>query len=164
MMEKLKDEIRKIGSLALFFLICFGYIILIIKLFLEEYNVDIYVFSKVIISALVAAKAVAIMDMTSLLNRYDDSPRYIRVLYKTAIYTLAVLIIAVIENLFHSYMETKGIQTAIKLFFETRNFNHFLAAFSCVSVVFLIHNIFQEIDQYLGKGNLLKLFFSKGKR
>jgi len=102
--------------------------------------------------------------MTPLLNRYDDSPRYIRVLYKTAIYTLAVLIIAVIENLFHSYMETKGIQTALKLFFETRNFNHFLAAISCVSVVFLIHNIFQEIDQYLGKGNLLKLFFSKGKR
>ena len=164
MMEKLKHEIRKIGSLTLFFLFCFGYIILIIKLFLAEYNVDIYVFSKVIISALVAAKAVAIMDMTPLLNRYDDSPRYIRVLYKTVIYTLAVLIIAVIENLFHSYMQTKGIETALKLFFETRNFNHFLASISCISVVFLIHNIFQEIDQYLGKGNLLKLFFSKGKR
>jgi hypothetical protein len=73
-------------------------------------------------------------------------------------------LIAVIENLFHSYRETKGIETALKLFFETRNFNHFLAAISCVSVVFLIHNIFQEIDQYLGKGNLLKLFFKREKR
>ncbi|TVQ46673.1 MAG: hypothetical protein EA365_05145 [Gloeocapsa sp. DLM2.Bin57] len=163
-MEKLKDEISKIGSLALFFLICFGYILLIIKLFLAEYNVDVYVFSKVIISALVAAKAVAIMDMTSLLNRYSDSPGYIRVLYKTAIYTLAVLIILVIENLFHSYRETKGIETGLKLFLDTRNLSHFLAITSCVSVVFLIHNIFQEIDQYLGKGNLLKLFFNKEKR
>lgn len=160
-MQKLKDELKKIGSLALFFLICFGYILLMMKLFLEEYDINAYIFSKTIISALVAAKAVAIMDMTPLLNRYSESPRYIRVLYKTFIYTFAVFVIAVIENLFHSYKETKALGSALELFLETRNFSRFLATTLCISIVFLIHNIFQELDSYLGKGNLRKFFFER---
>lgn len=159
-MEKLKEELKKIGSLSLFFLVGFGFILLMMKLLLEQYEINTYVFSKVIISALVAAKAVAIMDMTPLLNRYGQSPRYINVLYKTFLYTLAVLIISFIENLFHAYKETKAIGGAIELFLETRHLSHFLAVTLCVSVIFLIHNIFQEIDNYLGKGNLSKLFFT----
>lgn len=160
-MEKLKEEIKKIGSLTLFFFIGFGYILAMMKLFLIEYDIDIYIFSKIIISALVAAKAVAIMDMTPLLNKYSESPRYIRVLYKTFLYTFAVFIIALIENLFHAYQETKAINEAIKLMLETHHFLRFLAVTMCISIVFLIHNIFQEIDLYLGKGNLTKFFFDR---
>ncbi|MBL1209741.1 hypothetical protein [Geminocystis sp. GBBB08] len=160
-MEKFKEEMKKVGSLSLFFFIGFGYILVMMKLFLEEYNIDAYVLSKAIISALVCAKAVAIMDMTPLLNRYSESPRYIRVLYKTFLYTFAVFIIAVIEDLFHAYHETKVIGEAIKLFLETRHFSHFLAVTMSISIIFLIHNIFQEIDLYLGKGTLSKLFFAK---
>lgn len=162
-MEKLKEELKKIGSLSLFFFISFGYILLMMKLFLVEYNIDAYVLSKAFISALVAAKAVAIMDMTPLLNRYEQSPRYISVLYKTFLYTFAVFIIAVIENLFHAYHETKVISEAIKLFLETHHFFHFLAVMMSISIVFLIHNIFQEIDLYLGKETLSKLFFAQPK-
>ncbi|BAQ64135.1 hypothetical protein [Geminocystis sp. NIES-3709] len=162
-MEKLKEEIKKISSLALFFLIGFGYILLVMKLFLAEYDINTYVFSKAVISALVAAKAVAIMDMTPLLNRYSKSPRYIQVLYKTFLYTLTVSIITFIENLFHAYKEAKAIKPAIELFLETRNLNLFLAVTLCLSIVFLIHNIFQEIDNYLGKGKLSKLFFDRPK-
>jgi hypothetical protein len=159
MIEKLKSEIKKLASLALFFLIGFGYILIIIKLLLEEYDIDIYVFSKAVISALVAAKAVAIMDVTPFFNRYARSARYIQVLYKTFLYTFAVFVIALIENLFHAYKETKVISEAIKLFLEEHNFYRFLAITLCISIVFLIHSIFQEIDSYLGKGNLSKLFF-----
>jgi hypothetical protein len=158
-MEKLKEEFKKIGSLSLFFMIGFGFILVLMKLLLEQYEINTYVFFKVIISSLVAAKAVAIMDMTPILNRYDQSPRYIKVLYKTFLYTVAVLIISMIENLFHAYKETKTMGGAIELFLETRHFSHFLAVTLCVSLIFLIHNIFQEIDNYLGKGNLIKLFF-----
>jgi hypothetical protein len=161
-MQALKHEIKKIGSLALFFFIGFGYILLLMKLFLkDEYSIDTYILSKAIIGALVAAKAVAIMDMTPWLNRFDQSPRYISVLYKTSVYTFAVLIIGVIENLFHAYHQTKGIAPAIAMFIETRHFSHFLAVTLCVSIVFLIHNIFKEIDEYLGRGSLRKFFFNR---
>ena len=158
-MEALKHELKKIGSLSLFFFIGYGYILILMKLFLKEFSVDVSIFTKVVIYALVSAKSVAIMDMTPWMNRFEESPRYLQVLYKTAVYTFAVFVLSLIENLFHAYHETKVLSSALTLFLETRSFDRFLAILICVSTVFLIHNIFQELDQYLGKGNLSKFFF-----
>lgn len=160
-MQGLKRELKKIGYLALFFFIGFGYILLLMKLFLKEYSIDSYVLSKAIIGALVAAKAVVIMDTTPLLNRFLQSPRYISVLYKTFIYTLAVLVIGVIENLIHAYSKTKAIASAISMFIHSENLYHFFAVILCIGSVFLIYNTLDEIDSYLGKGRLLKLFFER---
>jgi hypothetical protein len=158
-MEAQKHELKKIGSLSLFFFIGYGYILILMKLFLKEFSVDVSIFTKVVIYALVSAKSVAIMDMTPWMNRFAESPRYLQVLYKTAVYTFAVFVLSLIENLFHAYHETKALIPALTLFLETRSFDRFLAILLCVSAVFLIHNIFQELDQYLGKGNLSKFFF-----
>jgi hypothetical protein len=158
-MQSLKHEIKKVGSLSLFFFIGYGYILIIMKLFLKEFSVDVSIFTKVVVYALISAKSVAIMDMTPWMNRFIESPRYLHVLYKTAVYTFAVFVLSLIENLFHAYHETKDLSSALELFLETRSFNRFLAILLCVSTVFLIHNIFQELDQHLGKGNLSKFFF-----
>lgn len=159
-MQALRHEIKKIGSLALFFLIGFGYILLIMKLFLEEYSINTYVLSKAIIGALVAAKAVAIMDVTPWMNRCEQRPRYFGILYKTSIYTLAVLLLGVIEHFFHAYHQTKAIAPAFKSLIASENFYHILAVTLCISIVFLMHNIFREIDSYFGKGNLRKFFLA----
>jgi hypothetical protein len=158
-MESLKHEIKKVGSLSLFFFIGYGYIVVIMQLFLKEFSVDISVFTKVVVYAIVSAKSVAIMDMTPWMNRFAESARYLQVLYKTLVYTLAVFILSAMENIFHAYQQTKTLMSALMLFMETRNFYQFLGILLCVSTVFLIHNIFQELDQYLGKGNLSKFFF-----
>jgi len=160
-MQALKHEIKKLASLTLFFLISFGYILIVMKLFLKEYSIDIYVLSKAFIGAIIAAKAVAIMDATPLLNRFKSSLRYLSVLYKTFVYSLAVLIIGAIEHLFHAYHKTKAIVPAIESFLNSRDFYQFLAVTLCIAIVFLIHNIFREIDIYLGKGSLMKFFFSR---
>lgn len=160
-MEGLKRELKKIGNLALFFFICFAYILVIMKLFLKEYSINSYVLSKAIIGSLFAAKAVAILDTTPWINKFASSRRYLNVLYKTFIYTCAVLLLGVIENLIHAYHETKSLSLAISKFIHTENFYHFLATILCISVVLLIHNILEEIDHYLGKGNLKKIFFER---
>jgi len=160
-MEKLKEEVKKLTFLEIFFLICFGCILLMTKLFLEDYDVDIYIIPKILISTLVAAKVVAIVDAIPAFNRHTDSPRYIRVLYKTFIYVFAVFLLTTIEHLFHYYMLTKNLGSALTMFIDHRNMSKFFAVTLCISLVFLIHNIFQEIDNYLGKGNLVKLFFGK---
>jgi hypothetical protein len=158
-MTALQREIKKLASLSLFFLVGFGYILLIMKLFLKEYDLNAYVFSKAIIGAIVAAKAVMIMDMTPWMNRFDQSARYIGVLYKTFVYTFAVLVLGFIEHFLHAFHKTKAIIPALQNMIASENFYHFLAVMLCVAVVFLIHNIFKEIDNYLGKGMLNRFFF-----
>ena len=159
-MQALKREIKKIGSLALFFLFGFGYILLIMKLFLKEYSINTYVFSKAIIGALVAAKAVAIMDVTPWMNRFEESPRYLSILYKTSIYTGAVLILGIIEHLLHAYHQTKSLIPAFKNFIGSENIYQVLAVTLCISIVFFIHNILRELETYFGKENVHKFFFT----
>jgi hypothetical protein len=77
----------------------------------------------------------------------------------TFLYTLAVLLLGVIEHLFETYRKAKTLAPAVESFFEPAHLYHFLAVLLCISIVFLIHNIFHELDSYLGKGNLKKIFF-----
>jgi len=161
MIQSLKHEIKKVGSLSLFFFVGYGYILLLMKLFLKEFAVDVMVVGKALIYALISAKSVAIMDMMTWLKRFSESARYLQVLYKTAFYTFAVFVLSGLENLFHAYHETKALLPALMLFLETRSFSRFLGILLGVSIIFLIHNIFQELDQYLGKGNLSKFFFQR---
>ncbi|MBF2098001.1 MAG: hypothetical protein IGQ88_06455 [Gloeomargaritaceae cyanobacterium C42_A2020_066] len=62
MIKAVAHEIRKLSSLFIFFLIGFGYIVLLATLFLESYEVNTYAFMRVIVTALLAAKAVMIID------------------------------------------------------------------------------------------------------
>ncbi len=92
-MEAIKKELKKIGSLALFFFLAFGYILLIMKLFLEEYSITTYVLGKASLGAIIAAKTVAILDAAMKLEWLENRPRYVSVLYRTFVYTLAALIL-----------------------------------------------------------------------
>lgn len=87
-------------------------------------------FSKTIISALVAAKVVAIMDAMPFINLYSNSPGYIRVMYKSLIYVGGVFIISLVEDLFHTYRQVNSIQGAISIFIETRHFFPFYGSYN----------------------------------
>lgn len=160
-MEALKKELKKIGSLALFFFLGFGYILLIMKLFLEEYSITTYVLGKAILGAIIAAKTVAILDATLKLEWLQNRPRYLSVLYRTFVYTLAALILGSIEGFIEAYRGTRVISAAIAKFLQTESFSHVLAVTLCLAVVFFLHNLWQEIDHSWGKGTLRKFFLSR---
>lgn len=158
-MQAIKREIQKLSSLALFFFMGFMYILLVMKLFLKEYSIDTYILSKAVIGALFAAKAVAIMDYAPFLNRFKQSPRYIDVFYKTVIYTLAVVVLGVLERFIHAFFHKETIAEAIAKFLHPQELYKFIAVVLCIAVVFLVHNIFTELDIYLGKGKIQQFFF-----
>lgn len=160
-MNSLIRELKKLTSLSLFFLIGFGYILLIMKLFLEDYSITFYAFSKALLGAVIAAKSVLIMDATPLLREFHRSPRYVAVLYKTLIYTSAVLLLGVLEKFFHDYRETKQIGSAIVKLFESTTFHHTFGVVLCIGVIFLIYNVLKEIETQGGEGTIKRLFFSR---
>ncbi len=149
-------ELKSIGAVSLFFLISFGLILLLMKLFLNEYSIKFYALSKIVVSSLVAAKVVIIMDKTPIVRKFRQHPRYVRVFYKTILYTIAVFLLGILEKILIHHI-------AIEAIIQDRNLNHFLAVNLCVAIVFCIYNILAEIDIYMGEGNLRKLFFCSPK-
>ncbi len=159
-MPAIHHEIKKLGLLALFFALGFGYILIVMRLFMETFPIDGYIISKALVGALLAAKAVAIIDKTPLGNLFSESSRYLDLLYRTLLYTLLVMVFGVIERLVHAYWDTRSVEMAISTFLESARLNHFLGTILCVGVVFFIYNFLREINNYMGMGNLRKFFFT----
>ena len=161
--ERLKKEIKEIGLVTLYFLIGFGFIFLLKKLFLAEYSLAFYGFTKAAIAALVVAKVVVILDETHLVDRLRRFPRCVSVFYKTTVYTLGVFLVMSCEKLFHAYREKGAISSATEALIKSRDMHHVLAATICVALLLVGYSVIVEINRAMGEGALFRLFFRQPK-
>ncbi|TRV05497.1 MAG: hypothetical protein EWV41_15935, partial [Microcystis wesenbergii Mw_MB_S_20031200_S109] len=91
----------------------------------------------------------------------ENRPRYVSILYRTFVYTLAALILGSIEGFLEAYRVTRVISEAMAKFWQRESFSQILAVTLRLAVVFFIHNLWQEIDRYWGKGKLRKFFLDR---
>jgi hypothetical protein len=63
-MHTLTHELKQVALVTLYFLCWFGLVLLLKKLFLAEYRIEVYALSAAVIGALVAGKIVVILDKT----------------------------------------------------------------------------------------------------
>ena len=163
--EKVKDELKEVGLVTVYFLICFGILLLLKKLFLAEYKVQFNALSAAVIGALVIGKVVVILDKTAIGNRFREShAAYIDITYRSLIYTFFTGLVVAAEKVFHASHETDGFVPALLHALENTNINHFWATVIGVFLSFVGFNIFSTISRHLGEGELLRLFFSPEKK
>ena len=146
--------------MTLYFLFCFGLILLLKKLFLAAYDVEFYALSKAVVGALIVGKVVVVLDHTKAGDRFQHHLGYLNVIYKSAIYTFVVLLVGLCERLFHAFHDTGDFQHALREVYMGRDLNHFLASIICIGISFVIYNVFSGINRHMGDGKLLNIFFS----
>lgn len=158
--EKIKEEIKHMGSVTLYFFFCFAVILMLKKLFLASYQIEFFALSSAVLGALVIGKVVVVLDNTSIGNRFRSGPLYIDVAYRSFIYTVAVFIVMVIERSFHAYSESGNLISAVIETFEGRDVAQFWATTLCVFLTFIGYEVVAAISRYMGEGELAMLFFS----
>ena len=156
----LTNEIKRVGLVTLFFLIGFGLVLVLKKLFLAQYSIEYSGLSKAVVGAMLAGKVVVILDRTRFVRQFRGYPRYVSVLYQTIVYTLAVFFLGVSEKVFHAYRDTGTVGSAIEAVIRSAVMYQFLAAILCITLVFLGYNILAAINRGMGDGTLFALFFS----
>jgi hypothetical protein len=159
--ESLKKEARELTLVTLYFLTCCAVFLSLKKLFLEEYGIKITVISTVVISALIIAKVVVILEKTSFGNRFALGPFIVHVIYRSLAYTAAVFVATVAERIFDGWREFSTWGEAIHHLWAGRDVDHFLAMNLAVAVWFLIYNTFSDIDVRLGEGSLRAMLLSR---
>jgi len=83
-----KHELRQLGVVTVYFLFCFGMVLTLKKLILAQYDIEFYALSVLVVSALVAAQVVLILDKTRVGARFGADRRpALAALYKTLFYT-----------------------------------------------------------------------------
>ncbi len=158
LLSVLKNELKEVGLVSLYFFFCFVVLLTLKKLLLADYQVEVHAVSVAAISALIAAKIVIVRDATHAGSRFDASfPLGPAALYKTLVYILATFVVLFLEKLIEAYWEIGTLGQAVLDVWEHRNRNIMLAKALCVGLTFFVYHLYAGLDRRLGEGTLRRL-------
>ena len=154
-------ELKGVGLVTLYFLICFGIILTLKKLFIADYHIETSALSTAVVGAIVAAKVVVTLDHTRAGTRFDASRSLLTaVSYKTLVYGAAGFAVLFAERLFHAW-RAHGLEGGLAEVWAQRDRNAILAKVICVALAFAGYHLYTGIDRRLGEGTLRRLLGSR---
>ena len=162
--EKAVEEVREIGLITLYFALCFLTLMFLKRLVLAEYNIEASGLSVALISALVVAKVVVVLQHVPLGRWFREHPAAVDVAARTLLYTGGVFLVMLAEKAFESRHEAGGFGAALVTVFDHRDIHHVWAATIGVGGALLVFNVLSVVQQNLGEGGLSRLFFARIER
>jgi hypothetical protein len=155
----LHREFTSLWPVFLFFLFGFLIQLVIIKLAVEQFSIPLAAFSKALIAALFAAKAVLILDETPLARKLERYRRIVAVAVKTFLYGICTLLLGYIERFLEALHRVGTFDGAFRGVIDQANVYRFFAWVLGISLVFAIYFLWSEISDRMGEGALWSLFF-----
>jgi len=145
----------------IFFLIAFMLQFLIIKLAVAQFSIPITAFSKAVVGALFAAKAVLILDETRIGRSLERYRKIVAVAVKTLLYGFGTLLLGYLERFLEALYRSGSFDGAIQQMIDQSNLYRFMAWILGVTLIFAIYFVWSEINQRMGDGAVWSLFFDK---
>jgi len=144
----------------IFFLVAFLLQLTIIKLAVAQY-IPITAFSKALVGALLAAKAVLILDETRIGRSLERYRKIVAVTVKTLLYGFGTLLLGWLERFLEALHRIGSFDGAVRDMIDQANLYRFFAWTLGVTLIFAIYFVLSEINNRMGKGALRSLFFEK---
>jgi hypothetical protein len=155
----LRKEVVAAWPVFLFFLTGFLLLLLLIKLVLANFSVEVKALSNAVVGALIAAKAALVLDETPLARTLENYRRIVAVAVKTLLYGVATLLVGYLERFFDALRKVHGFDQALQYLVSHTSHYRLLAWALGISIVFALYFASFEINQRIGEGGLTKLFF-----
>jgi hypothetical protein len=156
----LLKELREIAGATVFFAVGFNLILLTTQLILADYREQFGSFMAAIVLALIVGKSVLVANTLRLMRRFDSAPKIQPVMFKTFVYWTAVFVVRFFEKL-GEYFFAGGTLSGIPEYVSTHFTWHRFAAIQIwIFVLFLVYTSIVELNAHLGKGELMKIFFT----
>lgn len=156
--EKLVEELRSLTLAWIYFSCWLGVLVLLKKLVLAEYRIEFDGLSIALMGALVLSKVVLILENVSLGSWTRTSPAWIEVALRTAMYSVGVFVVLVLEKAFEGRHELGGFVPSLASIFQRADMDHVWVNTICLAGALLGYNVLWVIRRHLGEGGLLRLF------
>ncbi len=156
--DKLIKELKAILLVTLYFLTWFGALMVIKVLILHEYKIEFYGASIVFVGALIAAKAVLILEHVPL--GVNNKPAIVDILLRTFLYLAGVSVILILEHAIEARHKYGGFLNALKNLTKSADLYHILVTLICVFGALFFYNLGSVIRGRLGKGGLWEMIIS----
>ena len=158
--QKLISELEELAETGLYFGTWLGVLVLLKKLILVEYHIGFSGASAALVGALVLSKVVLILEHVPLGRWTRNHPAWIDVVLRTAMYSVGVAVVLLLEKGFEGRHEAGGFWPSLNALFEDADLSHVWANTICLSGALLGYNALSMIRRYLGEGGLKRVFLS----
>lgn len=155
----LKHEGKDMLPVLLFFFVTFQLLALTNALIALQYGISANAFLNATILAAVIAKVVLIADHLPFVNRFPSKPLIYNIVWKTAIYFGAAVLVRYIEHLIHYWRESAGFREANSRLFSEIVWPHFWGVQLWLLVLLLFYCSMRELIRVLGRDRVIRMFF-----
>ena len=162
--EKVKEEFLAMIPPTIFFFLALGLVAVVRVLMLKGTGIPASTPIQVAVGALILGKAVLIADMLPVINRYPDKPLAYNVVWKTAIYVLAALVIHYLERLVDFWKEAGGFVAGNQKLLAEMVWPHFWAIQLILVVLIFNYCMLHEFARVIGPAKLWEMFFGRTAR
>ncbi len=159
-LKKIFEEIKVVLRTATYFAIVFILMMVMKKLYLEDYDIEFTGLSQAIIGALVMSKVIILMELITLGSWVQRHPPIVDVVLRTLLYSAAVAIVVILEKAFEDRHKAGSFGDAIPYVLNHRDIYHVWATTIGAAGSIFVYNSFSILQRTLGKNGLAKLFFS----
>jgi hypothetical protein len=146
-----------------FFLVGFLLLLMIVKLVLANFSIEMTAVSKAIVGALFAAKAVLIIDETWLERFLKHYRRIVAVVVKTFLYGSVTVLLGCLERILEARHRVHNFDAAAHAVLAQASLYRFLAWELGITLMFALYFAVFEINERMGEGELWALFFESPK-
>ena len=156
--RRLADEATSIGVTTAFFAAWFLALMGLKTLVLEEYQIRFSGVATALVGALVAAKVVILLEHVPLFGPVERAPAWVRVVARTALYTLAVLAAAALERAFETRVERGGFGPALAALVEETHWPHLATTVAGAGSALFFFNAMSVVRRHVGRDGLRRMF------
>ena len=158
---RILHELRGALPPTIFFFVGFNFIVLTTNLLVADYAVAVSNFMLATVAALVVGKAVITANAMPFLKLFDRAPLIQPILYKTAIYWVAVFFARLAERFVHfSVIEGNRPGDFGAHLISSFSWDRFTAISLWIFVLFLIYVTASEFAQLVGPAEMRRLLFT----
>ena len=150
----LAKEVKEMAILFLYFAFYYSIFIVLKKLILAHYAISFYGLGAALVGALIAAKAVLVIQSTALSKPFRSSPPYLKILYDTFVYTTLALIFLYLEKTLELLHEEGSFRLAFTTAGHQDDWAGFCAKVGWAGLCFLGYAYFAAMSRHLGAGEL----------
>ena len=156
-----KRELREVLAISGVFFVIFVLFLLLKKVIMDDYKVDLYILSTALVGSLIIAKVVLIFDLLPLTRKTDRLLNIFRVFFRSLIYIAGYLIFTFLEHLVRGLTSGESFPAAVGSTLQTMQTPAFIISFVGVLIAFLLFNAFWIIRSSIGPAALFAMFFKK---
>lgn len=154
-------ELRGALPPTIFFFVGFNFIVLTTNLLVADYAIAVSNFMLATLAALVVGKAVITANALPVLKLFDRAPLIQPILFKTAVYWVAVLIARLAERFVHfSLVDGNPMGDFPGYLIDSFSWDRFIAISLWILVLFLIYVTASEFIQLFGPAEMRRLLFA----